>query len=129
MVGSPSLQACNGRVGRALAQNGFYQGASQWAIHPEMPNAMKGCYHLYQSHRGLSIFQNALRNIRVSPEEMRATMANCSVVIDAQGNNPAPDNARFVERLKSIVGPRHVLTKPDRTLRYRERVRFGVGPV
>jgi D-lactate dehydrogenase (quinone) len=56
-------------------------------------------------------------------------MANSSVVIDAQGNNPAPDNARFVERLKSIVGPRHVLTKPDKTLRYRVGFRFGDGPV
>jgi D-lactate dehydrogenase len=55
-------------------------------------------------------------------------MANSSVVIDAQGNNAAPDNARFVEQLKSIVGPRHVLTKPESTLRYRMGFRFGNGP-
>ena len=50
----------------SLAQNDLYEYASQWAIHPEMSNAMKGCYHLHQSHHGLSIVRNALRNIRVS---------------------------------------------------------------
>ena len=55
-------------------------------------------------------------------------MANSSVVIDAQGNNAAPDNAGFIEQLKSIVGPRHVLTKPESTLRYRMGFRFGNGP-
>jgi D-lactate dehydrogenase (quinone) len=55
-------------------------------------------------------------------------MANNSLVIDAQGNNAAPDNARFVEQLKSIVGRRHVLTKPESTLRDRMGFRFGNGP-
>ena len=40
-----------------------------------------------------------------------------------------PDNTRFIEELKSIVGPRHVLTKPASTLRYRKGFRFGDGPV
>ena len=55
-------------------------------------------------------------------------MANSSVVIDSQDNKAAPGNARFVEQLKSIVGPRHVLTKPASTLRYRMGFRFGNGP-
>jgi D-lactate dehydrogenase len=40
-----------------------------------------------------------------------------------------PDNARFIDELKSIVGARHVLTKPARTFRYRTGFRFGNGPV
>ena len=55
-------------------------------------------------------------------------MANSSVVIDSPGNNAAVDNARFVDELKSIVGPRHVLTKPESTRRYRMGFRFGNGP-
>jgi D-lactate dehydrogenase len=39
------------------------------------------------------------------------------------------DNARFIEQLKAIVGPRQVLTKPESTLRYRVGFRFGNGPV
>lgn len=55
-------------------------------------------------------------------------MPNGSVVIDSLGNDAAPDNARFVDELKSIVGPRHVLTKPESTLRYRKGFRCGQGP-
>ena len=39
------------------------------------------------------------------------------------------DNARFLDALKKIVGPRHVLTSPDRTRAYRTGFRFGSGPV
>jgi D-lactate dehydrogenase len=56
-------------------------------------------------------------------------MASSPVVIHAQANDPRPDNARVIEQLKSIVGARHVLTKPESTLRYRKGFRFGDGPV
>ena len=38
------------------------------------------------------------------------------------------DNARFLDALKKIVGPRHVLTSPARTRAYRTGFRFGTGP-
>src|SRR5262245_666776 len=56
------------------------------------------------------------------------SMASSPVVIRPQGKNATPDNAGFIEQLKSIVGPRHVLTKPRSTLRYRMGFRFGNGP-
>ena len=40
-----------------------------------------------------------------------------------------PDNKRFIDHLKSIVGARNVLTKPANTFRYRTGFRFGNGPV
>ena len=55
-----------------------------------------------------------------------ASMANSPVAIHSSGNS---ENILFVEQLKSIVGPRHVLTKPGSTLRYRRGFRFGDGPV
>jgi len=55
-------------------------------------------------------------------------MANSQVAIHSQGNDARPDNTRFIEQLKLIVGPRHVLTKPESTLRYRTGFRFGNGP-
>jgi D-lactate dehydrogenase len=55
-------------------------------------------------------------------------MAGTPVVIRSQGNDPRPENTRFIEQLNSIVGPRHVLTKPENTLRYRMGFRFGNGP-
>jgi D-lactate dehydrogenase len=55
-------------------------------------------------------------------------MASIPVVIQSQGNDARPDKTRFIEQLKSIVGPRHVLTKPESTLRYRMGFRFGNGP-
>jgi D-lactate dehydrogenase (quinone) len=55
-------------------------------------------------------------------------MANSPVAIHASGNKARPDNFLFIEQLKSIVGPRHVLTKPGSTLRYRRGFRFGNGP-
>src|SRR6266568_5458002 len=55
-------------------------------------------------------------------------MASSPVVIHSQGNNARGDNKRFIEQLKSIVGPRHVLTKYVSTLRYRVGFRFGNGP-
>src|SRR6266478_7142314 len=54
-------------------------------------------------------------------------MASIPVVIQSS-NDARPDNPRFIEQLKAIVGPRHVLTKPDSTLRYRTGFRFGNGP-
>jgi D-lactate dehydrogenase (quinone) len=56
-------------------------------------------------------------------------MASSRVVIHSQGKDARPDNTRFIEQLKAIVGPRHVLTKPESTLRYRVGFRFGDGPV
>jgi D-lactate dehydrogenase len=55
-------------------------------------------------------------------------MAGTPVVIHSQGNDQRPENTRFIEQLNSIVGPRHVLTKPENTLRYRMGFRFGNGP-
>jgi D-lactate dehydrogenase (quinone) len=55
-------------------------------------------------------------------------MASRPEVIQSQANDARPDKARFIEQLKSIVGPRHVLTKPESTLRYRMGFRFGNGP-
>jgi D-lactate dehydrogenase (quinone) len=55
-------------------------------------------------------------------------MANSPVAIHASGNKARPDNFPVIEQLKSIVGPRHVLTKPGSTLRYRRGFRFGNGP-
>lgn len=40
-----------------------------------------------------------------------------------------PDNKYFINRLKSIVGARNVLTRPASTFRYRKGFRFGNGPV
>jgi D-lactate dehydrogenase (quinone) len=56
-------------------------------------------------------------------------MANSPIVIQSSGKDARPDNILFIEQLKSVVGPRHVLTKPESTLRYRVGFRFGDGPV
>jgi len=56
-------------------------------------------------------------------------MASSPVVIRPQGANATPDKTEFIEQLKSIVGPWHVLTKPRSTLRYRRGFRLGDGPV
>lgn len=55
-------------------------------------------------------------------------MASNSLVAHSQTNDLTKDNAPFIDLLKSIVGPRHILTKPKRTLRYRVGFRFGGGP-
>jgi D-lactate dehydrogenase (quinone) len=55
-------------------------------------------------------------------------MASGQVAIHSKGNDAGPENTRFIEQLKSIVGPQHVLTKPESTLRYRKGFRFGNGP-
>jgi D-lactate dehydrogenase len=55
-------------------------------------------------------------------------MAHSSMAINSPGFNPGSDNAGFIEQLKSIVGPRHVLTRPESTLRYRTGFRCGEGP-
>jgi D-lactate dehydrogenase len=51
-----------------------------------------------------------------------------SIAITPQSHDAAPDNARFIDQLKSIVGGRHVLSSPRSTLRYRTGFRFGQGP-
>jgi len=56
-------------------------------------------------------------------------MTSIPVPIQSRGNAARSDNPQFIEQLKSIVGPRHVLTKPGSTLRYRVGFRFGDGPV
>jgi D-lactate dehydrogenase (quinone) len=55
-------------------------------------------------------------------------MAGSPVAIHSRGNDARRDNTRFIEQLKSIVGPRHVLTKPESTVRCRTGFRFGNGP-
>ena len=61
-------------------------------------------------------------------------MTSNPVPIQSQGNAARSDNPRFteqlrfIEQLKSIVGPRHVLTNAQSTLRYRMGFRFGNGP-
>jgi len=56
-------------------------------------------------------------------------LANSPVVINSPGKDAMPDDILFIQQLKSIVGPRHVLTRPESTLRYRKGFRFGNGPV
>jgi D-lactate dehydrogenase (quinone) len=56
-------------------------------------------------------------------------MAPSPVVIHSLDKSVTPGNTQFIEQLKTIVGPRHVLTKPRSTLRYRRGFRFGDGPV
>jgi D-lactate dehydrogenase len=51
-------------------------------------------------------------------------MATTTACIDA----PRHDAARFLDELRTIVGRRHVLTRPERTRRYRTGFRFGTGP-
>jgi D-lactate dehydrogenase (quinone) len=55
-------------------------------------------------------------------------MANSLAAIRSLANIPAPDNARLIELLKSIVGARHVLTDPEGTVRFRTGFRCGHGP-
>jgi D-lactate dehydrogenase (quinone) len=55
-------------------------------------------------------------------------MADGTVDVASPPHNAAPDNTRFLGELKSIVGPRHVLTRPESTHRYRAGYRFGKGP-
>ena len=38
------------------------------------------------------------------------------------------DSSRFLDTLRAIVGPRHVLTRPGQTYRYRTGFRSGSGP-
>ena len=51
-----------------------------------------------------------------------------SPVVHSKGNDATRDNARFIEQLKSIVGPSHVLRGPESTTRYRTGFRCGSGP-
>jgi D-lactate dehydrogenase len=55
-------------------------------------------------------------------------MANFPAAIGSPAKIPAPDNARFIGQVKSIVGFRHVLTDPETTLPYRAGFRCGRGP-
>lgn len=54
-------------------------------------------------------------------------MTSSPVLIQPQNGGMKADDS-FVEQLKSIVGPRYVLTKLSKTLRYRTGFRFGNGP-
>jgi len=55
-------------------------------------------------------------------------MVSSTVENHSRGSNATPDSTPFIEQLKSIVGPHHVLTNPESTLRYRMGFRFGNGP-
>jgi D-lactate dehydrogenase len=55
-------------------------------------------------------------------------MSANQVVRDLQNEDATVDNQRFIEQLKSIVGPRYVLTEPASTRPYRVGFRFGNGP-
>jgi hypothetical protein len=55
-------------------------------------------------------------------------MAANGVKIDTAPQDGASDNEKFLDRLRAIVGPHHVLTTPESTRRYRKGFRFGVGP-
>jgi D-lactate dehydrogenase (quinone) len=50
------------------------------------------------------------------------------VVVGPGSGRAGSDRARFLEQLRSIVGRRHVLTRPASTFRYRAGFRFGLGP-
>lgn len=56
-------------------------------------------------------------------------MGNSPAANGSRSYDAGPDNPGFIQQLKSIVGPRNVLTKPASTLRYRKGFRFGNGPV
>jgi D-lactate dehydrogenase (quinone) len=56
-------------------------------------------------------------------------MASGSVFVRSEHAAERCDKSSFIDKLRSIVGPRHVLTKPNETLRYRTGFRFGSGPV
>jgi hypothetical protein len=55
-------------------------------------------------------------------------MATTTACIDAPRPDAARDTARFLDDLRTIVGRRHMLTRPERTRRYRTGFRFGTGP-
>jgi D-lactate dehydrogenase (quinone) len=56
-------------------------------------------------------------------------MANNAVRIDTPlVRDAAGDHEQFLDRLRVIVGPHHVLTTPESTRRYRKGFRFGIGP-
>jgi D-lactate dehydrogenase len=55
-------------------------------------------------------------------------MLGSQVVLQTHGNGVGSDNPGFIKQLKSIVGRRHVLTRPESTRRYRMGFRFGNGP-
>ena len=55
-------------------------------------------------------------------------MATTMIDRDAASGAPTPGNARLLDELRAIVGPRHVLTSPQSTRRYRTGFRFGTGP-
>jgi D-lactate dehydrogenase len=55
-------------------------------------------------------------------------MTNKAIVIDAPRPETASNNASFLDRLRAIVGRRHVQTSPESTRRYRTGFRYGTGP-
>ena len=55
-------------------------------------------------------------------------MAEDVVGTVARPSTPARDNGPFLDSLRSIVGPKHVLTGDAGTRRYRTGFRFGNGP-
>jgi D-lactate dehydrogenase (quinone) len=54
---------------------------------------------------------------------METTRLHCATPSD-----PTRPDAAFLDALRAIVGPRHVLVSPRSTRRYRTRFRFGTGP-
>ena len=48
--------------------------------------------------------------------------------MESSAVNAAPETGRFLDELRTIVGHRHVLTRPESTRRYRTGFRCGTGP-
>ena len=48
--------------------------------------------------------------------------------MESSAVNAAPETERFLDELRTIVGHRHVLTRPESTHRYRTGFRCGTGP-
>ena len=48
--------------------------------------------------------------------------------MESSAVNAAPETDRFLDELRTIVGHRHVLTRPESTHRYRTGFRCGTGP-
>ncbi len=60
--------------------------------------------------------------------KVTTAVTDTSAISASAGIHAVKENSQLIDELKSIVGPHHVLTKPESTLRYRVGFRFGNGP-